>query len=89
MPDLYTLTAVWRKPSSELTTSTPGLDPRTLGEYVDALAKVASDWNLPQFAPPVLLTRTAVEAYARFVHSHLAAEFGCTLESLTIEPAGE
>ena len=54
MPDLYTLTAVWRKPSSELTTSTPGLDPRTLEEYVDALAKVASDWNLPPFAPPPL-----------------------------------
>lgn len=42
MPDLYTLTAVWRKLPGELTTSTP-LDPRTLEEYVDALAKVASD----------------------------------------------
>lgn len=41
MPDLYTLTAVWRKTSGELTTSTP-CDPRTLEEYVDALAKVAS-----------------------------------------------
>lgn len=89
MPDLYTLTAVWRKPSSELTPSTPGLDPRTLEEYVDALAKVASDWNLPPFAPPPLPTRATVEAYARFVHSHLAPEFGCTLHSLTLEPAGE
>lgn len=83
MPDLYTLTAVWRKTSGELSTSTPR-DPRTLEEYVDALAKVASAWNLPAFS-----TRATVEAYARFVHSHLAPEFGCTLESLTLEPAGE
>lgn len=53
MPDLYTLTAVWRKPTGELH------------------------------------TRATVEAYARFVHSHIALEFGCTLESLTLEPAGE
>lgn len=89
MPDLYTLTAVWRKPSGELHTSTPRRDPRTLKEYVDALAKVASAWNLPPFAAPPLPTRATVEAYARFVHSHLASEFGCTLESLTLEPAGE
>lgn len=88
MTDLYTLTAVWRKLSGEPTTSTP-CDPRTLEEYVDALAKVASAWDLPPFAPPALLTRATVEAYARFVHSHLASEFGCTLESLTLEPAGE
>ena len=88
MPDLYALTAVWRKTSGELTTSTPR-DPRTLEEYVDALAKVASAWNLPPFAPPALPTRATVEAYARFVHSHIASEFGCTLESLTLEPAGE
>lgn len=54
MPDLYTLTAVWRKPAGELHTSTPRRDPRTLEEYVDALAKVASAWNLPPFAPPAL-----------------------------------
>jgi len=89
MPDLYALTAVWRKPTGELHTSTPRRDPRTLGEYVDALAKVASAWNLPPFAPPPLPTRATVEAYARFVHSHIASEFGCTLESLTLEPAGE
>lgn len=89
MSDLYALTAVWRKPTGELHTSTPRRDPRTLGEYVDALAKVASVYNLPPFAPPALPTRATVEAYARFVHSHLAPEFGCTLESLTLEPAGE
>ena len=88
MSGLYTLTAVWRKTSGELTTSTPR-DPRTLEEYVDALAKVASGWNFPPFAPPPLPTRATVEAYARFVHSHLAPDFDCTLESLTLEPAGE
>lgn len=88
MPDLYTLTAVWRKTSGELSTSTPR-DPRTLEEYVDALAKVVSLWNLPPFASPALPTRESVEEYARYVHSHLAPEFGCTLESLTLEPAGE
>ena len=89
MPDLYTLIAVWRKSSGELHASAPHRNPRTLEEYVDTLSKVASGWNFPPFAPPPLPTRATVEAYARFVHSHLAHEFGCTLESLTLEPAGE
>nr|DAW37234.1 MAG TPA: hypothetical protein [Caudoviricetes sp.] len=89
MTDLYTLNAVWRKTSGELLTTAPHRYPRTLEEYVDALAKVASGWNFPPFAPPPLPTRATVEAYARFVHSHPAPEFGCTLESLTLEPAGE
>lgn len=89
MPDLYTLNAVWRKTPGELHTTAPHRYPRTLEEYVDALAKVASAWNLPAFSPPALPTRATVEAYARFVYSHLAPEFGSTLESLTLEPAGE
>lgn len=89
MPNLYTLNAVWRKTSGELAANAPHRAPRTLEEYVDALAKVASGWNFPPFAPPPLPTRESVEEYARYVHSHLAPEFGCTLESLTLEPAGE
>lgn len=46
MPDFYTLTAVWRKTFGELSTSTPR-DPRTLEEYVDALAKVVSPLEPP------------------------------------------
>ncbi len=86
MSDRYTLTSVWRKSSGERRIST---STRTLEEFVEPFVNLAKGWNLPPFAPPALPTRATVEACARFVHSHLAPEFGCTLESLTLEPTGE
>ncbi len=86
MPDLYTLNAVWRKSNGERPIST---STRTLEEFVVPFVNMAKGWNLQRVSAPSPVTRESVEEYARYVHSHLAPEFDCTLESLTLEPAGE
>lgn len=82
----YTLTSVWRKTSGERRIST---STRTLEEFVEPFVNLAKGWNLQRVSAPSPVTRESVEEYARYAHSHLAPEFNCTLESLTLEPTGE
>lgn len=49
MPDLYTLTSVWRKSNGERRIST---STRTLEEFVEPFVNLAKGWNLQRVSAP-------------------------------------